>query len=123
MTNSLYEKYGGSSTVVAIANDFYRRVMRSAALKGYFENVNMDRLIGHQVKFLSQVLGGPDTYSGRTLQRAHQGLKIDAQAFEEVARCLRDSLTEAGVENDDLQAILKIVASTRNDIISQTAAS
>lgn len=119
MHQSLYEKYGGDAAVTSIARDFYQRVLSSAALRGYFEGVQMERLLGHQIKFLSKVMGGPDAYAGRSLEKAHRRLRIDDDAFDEVAQCLRDALAEAGVEDTDLQSILRIVASVRRDIVHQ----
>ena len=42
---SLFEKYGGFATVSTIVRQFYKDVVASPNLEGYFENVNMESLI------------------------------------------------------------------------------
>ena len=73
---TLYEKYGGFSTIHQIVRNFYGDVLAEETLKEYFAHVPMEFLIKHQSDFLSQVLGGPIQYQGRTLREAHQRLNI-----------------------------------------------
>ena len=117
MGEALYDRYGGFTAVSGIVQDFYDRVLQSELLREYFKEVDMEGLIAHQTDFLCKVLGGPDNYSGRSLKAVHRGLNISAEAFEEVARCLEQSLDQAGVERVDIDAVLNIVASTREDIV------
>src|SRR6478735_9256438 len=104
-SESLYDKYGGFGGISGVVHDFYKRIQRSASLKKYFANTDMDKLIDHQIKFLCKVLGGPDNYDGRTLDRAHVKMKIDDAAFNEVGGHLKDALEAAGVEAQDVQTI------------------
>ena len=63
---TLFEKYGGVATVSRIVSKFYREVMNRPTLQPYFQGVDMTRLINHQVKFISHVLGQPaSVYEGR----------------------------------------------------------
>ena len=48
--------------------------------------MNMEKLINHQVKFLSQALGGPQQYSGMAMNAAHKNLAITEDAFNEVTK-------------------------------------
>ena len=119
MAQSLYDKYGGFPTISAVVQLFYDKIDQTPALARYFEHVKMPALIGHQTKFLCKVLGGPDNYEGRDLERAHKHLDIDGEAFGIVAGLLKESLDESGVEAQDVATILSIVGSVRGSIVSR----
>ena len=62
-----YDAIGGGPAVSAVVNDFYVRVLADPQLVPYFEGVDMARLKRHQVLLVTQVLGGPAKYDGRSL--------------------------------------------------------
>ena len=115
---TLFEKYGGFGTVNGIVRNFYRDVLDSPSLNTYFHGIDMETLIDHQTKFLSHAMGGPATYAGRTLKNAHKHLKITTQSFNEVAEILQEALEDAGMEEQDIEAVMGIVASTVKDIVT-----
>jgi hemoglobin len=115
---NLFEKYGGVPTVSRIVSRFYREVLERPTLRPYFEGVDMARLISHQVKFISHVMGQPaSVYEGRTLELAHGGLRITGAAFGEVAEILRATLVEAGMVPDDVDTVMGAVARARTAIV------
>ncbi|HYX32438.1 MAG TPA: ATP-binding protein [Oligoflexus sp.] len=116
--DSLYDKYGGFVGISGVVHDFYKRIQKSESLQSFFAHTDMDKLIDHQIKFLCKVLGGPDNYEGRTLDRAHRLLKIHNQAFDEVGGHLKDALIGAGVEAQDVATILAVVESVRAHIVT-----
>jgi hemoglobin len=117
MTN-FFEKYGGFAAVSQIVRDFYKGVMASPRLKPYFHATNVDYLIEHQTKFLSQILGGPAEYNGRALLLAHANMGITEEAFTEVAEILQDVLEDNGIEDEDLSTIMGIVGSVKDQIVT-----
>ena len=58
-TDSLYAKLGGRSSLDAIVEEFYGRVMEDPALAPCFARTNPAALRNRQVQFLTQALGGP----------------------------------------------------------------
>ena len=115
---TLFEKYGGVATVSRIVSKFYREVVSRPTLQPYFQGVDMARLINHQVKFISHVLGQPaSVYEGRALGAAHGGLRITGEAFGEVAEILRQTLVEAGMEPGDIDTVMGAVAGARQAIV------
>ena len=118
MSLTLFDKYGGVPTVSRIVSRFYREVLERPTLQPYFQGVDMPRLINHQVKFISHVLGQPaSVYEGRTLGAAHGALRITSEAFSEVAEILRRTLTEAGMEPVDIATVMGAVAGAREAIV------
>src|SRR4051812_5242094 len=114
----LYEKYGGVAAVSQNVPAFFDKVLASPSLDPHFASGEMEALIDHQTKFLCKVLGGPDNYAGRAMRTVHRHRNITAQAFNQVARLLKDSLEEAQVEPADVTTIMGIVASVRGDVVA-----
>jgi hemoglobin len=117
VSETLFDKYGGFSTVGSIVHSFYEKVMDTDSLLHYFEGIDMERLIRHQTDFLCLLLGGPVNYSGRDLRQAHRRLNITEEDFNLVAELLEETLEECNVEYDDIEAIMRIIVSTKPDII------
>jgi hemoglobin len=115
---TLFEKYGGFAAVSHIVHDFYDRIRASKSLAPYFEHVEMSRLVRHQIAFLCKVLGGPDNYEGRALEKAHAHLNVSPEAFAEVAVLLQESVQDAGVEPADVATIMGVVSAARPQIVS-----
>jgi hemoglobin len=108
---NLYEKYGGFSAVSKIVMSFYNRVLDSDQVGDYFENIDMKNLIDHQTKFVASVMGGPASFSDDMLHRVHARLEIDQEDFDEVARLMRESLIEHGLDEHDVDSIMLTINS------------
>ena len=116
---SLFEKLGGFSAVSKIVSEFFDELLSNDSTAPYFANSNMKRLMDHQVKFISQALGGPVEYTGQTIRDAHKNLKISEKAFDEVAKILEEVLDDNDVESGDISQIMNVVGSLKNDIVSK----
>lgn len=116
---SLYARIGGREVVEAVVSDFYERVFSDPLLEPYFENVDREALYAHQVQFISAVSGGPVSYDGDDMQRAHEGMGITEAAFDRVATYLAEALRENGVAADDVDAILDEVGALEPDVVGQ----
>jgi hemoglobin len=117
---TLFEKYGGVPTVSRIVSAFYREVLSRPTLQPCFQGVDMPRLIDHQVKFISYVLGQPaSVYEGRALGAAHMDAGITGEAFAEVAQILQSTLEGAGMAPNDISSVMSTVAGTRAAIVTR----
>lgn len=114
---SLFEKYGGIETVSKVVNELYDELEQNEITAPYFENSDIRALMNHQITFLSQVLGGPQQYSGKAMNAAHTGMKISEEAFFEVANTVKNILEDNGVEDDDVASIIALLASLKDDIV------
>ena len=115
---SLYDKYGGIPVISKIVHNFYGRILKSPDLKKFFENVNIESLMSHQIQLFSHVMGGPTQFDLGRLKNAHSRMNIQGEHFAEVAEILEETLEDAGVEEEDIQTIMGIVASTRSEIVA-----
>ena len=116
---NLFEKYGGTPTVSKVVTNFYGKILSRPHLKAYFAGVPLPKLIQHQVRFMSMVMGQtPSAYNGQSMDKAHQRLSITAEHFGEVAQILESCLNEAGMAADDLAAVMAAVASLQGAVVS-----
>jgi len=114
---SLYDELGQEPAVNEVVERFYRRVLADPDLSPLFTDVDMDRLKAHQVALFTKVLGGPDRYSGRSLEAAHRGLNISDTQYDKVGGHLTAVLGELGVGDEALTTVSTTLAAVRPDIV------
>ena len=67
MRQTIFERYGGFSKVSKVVMSFYDKILNSSILAPYFAKTDMKRLIDHQTKFISSLMGGPASYTSEHL--------------------------------------------------------
>lgn len=118
-TISLFDKYGGVPTITEVVRAFYKKVLGHPDFKQYFENIDMEKLIMHQIEFVSYAMGKPKSdYPDSKLYEGHKNLKISDSQFDKIAVILKSVLMEFKVEKKDILKILDAVESKRNLIVS-----
>lgn len=106
MEKPLFERHGGFAAVRRIVSAFYERMLESRRLAPYFAQTDIRRLIDHQTRFITQVMGGPASLPDRQLERAHAGLGVTTAEFAEMVELLRLTLDEAGLAPADIEQVL-----------------
>lgn len=118
MSDSLFDKYGGFGSVSRVVMAFYDRLLDSDEIGDFFDDVDMKRLIDHQTKFVSSLMGGPASYTDERLEQLHAHLDISGPDFDEMKRLLEETLTEFSFEETDKEAVLAAIESRRSLIVS-----
>jgi hemoglobin len=118
---TMFERYGGIAFVTRFVLLFYDRVLASAALAPYFAEVDMRRLVDHQAKFISSVMGGPSSYSNATLREVHAHLQINDREFDEMIGLFRAALEESKIVAADVEAIIADLNAHRPHIVQGRA--
>jgi hemoglobin len=114
---SLFERVGGFAKVRLIVSDFYDRIFDSEQLRHYFQDIDMARLIDHQTKFVSALMGGPASYTNDHLTRAHARLGITPEEYDEMAELFRETLEDFDVPAADVERLHAHVLSLRDHVI------
>ena len=114
---AMFDKYN-LQAISLVVTDFYDRILASERLAIYFVGVNMDRLREHQTEFISHIMGGPITYTGRELASAHKPLNIKEPDFLEIAHILEQTLLDNGVEPKDVATLMNLVAAQKDKIVA-----
>lgn len=117
MSDTIWERYGGYGFVAKAVDDFYARVLLSRDLAPYFVNINMEKLVEHQIETIGAVMGGPYDLDIEVLRRSHARLKIKLAHFGEIAAILSLTLEDNGLTEADRDALMAVVASTRDAIV------
>jgi hemoglobin len=118
MEQTLYEKFGGQETISKVVDYFYLElVLKDDTVNHFFKDTDMEKQRRHQTKFISFALGGPNQYSGASMEKAHEGMNLQPEHFDAIAKHLHDALAHFGVSEADIDTALTKVASLRDDIL------
>ncbi len=121
MASSLFQKYGGFAAISRVVLTFYDKVLDSDQIGDFFEKIDMKRLVDHQTKFISSLLGGPASFADERLQQLHAHLDISNQDFDEMAKLLAEALEEHGFEPADRDAVVREIEARRSYIVNHGA--
>ena len=121
MAQSIYDKYGGFSTVSRIVMRLYDEILDDDTIGPFFDDVDMPRLIDHQTKFMASLMGGPAAFTDAHIAGAHRELAIDDRHFDRLKEMLEGILTEFGVSAGDTAAMLAAIEARRSLLVKETA--
>ena len=120
--SSLFEKLGGREAVEDVVETFYRKVLADSRIKHFFDSVDMDRQILKQKSFITMVVGGPVSYSGKDMREAHKHLVargLNDMHFDAVVELLGQSLNEHGAASEDIAQVAAIAESVRAEVLNR----
>ena len=121
MSRTLFEHYGGFATVSRIVLDFYERVLDDDLVGPFFEDTDMRRLMDHQTKFVSSLMGGPAAYSDERLAEIHRHLTIADDHFDRIVLLLGESLGDHGVAPEHVADVTREFERRRPLIVTARA--
>ncbi len=101
---------------------FYEMALDSEQIGDYFEDIDMPRLIDHQTKFVSSLIGGPASFSDDRIEAVHRHLNISHDDFDEMAELFGHALAQHGVSDGDVKVALRAIEGKRAIIVARTAA-
>ncbi|MBL1102460.1 group I truncated hemoglobin [Streptomyces coffeae] len=120
---SLYERLGGIYRIATVVDDFIDRIMVDDRLNA---NPRVDdahhRVLPPGFKYLvtemvGEATGGPQRYTGRTMEDSHRDLRITANEWEAFIDDFNQTLDRFGVAEQERSELLAIVQSTRGAIV------
>lgn len=117
---SLYQRVGGENAIVAAATLFYDKVLVDPELAPFFAELDMDAQVRKQVAFMSWAFGGPERYQYRPLAEAHADPRsrgLSAHHFDRATLLLLATLQELGIEPALIDEAMRIVESTRAQVL------
>ncbi len=117
MEKTLFETYGGFSAVSRIVLDLYDRLLDDDEVGPFFDDVDMSRIVDHQTKFVSSLMGGPASYTDDQISRTHARLAIADVHFDMLDKILRDTLKDHGVVQEDIDTIAAAFEARRGLVV------
>ena len=115
--SSTFQKYGGFSTVSRVVMTFYEMVLDSDVVGHHFDDVDMPRLMDHQTKFVSALMGGPSAMSDDRLRHVHRNLNITGAEFDEIVHLLSAAMTQHGMAQPDIHSVAQAFEEKRHLIL------
>lgn len=122
MPSSLYERLGGQAAVNTAVDIFYRKVLTDQRVNHFFDGVDMEQQINKQKGFLTMVFGGPNHYTGKSMRDGHRHLVqkgLNDSHVDVIIELLGATLTELGVDEQDIQEVAAIANSVRSDVLDR----
>lgn len=115
--SSTFEKYGGFGAVSKVVMTFYEKVLDSDVVGHHFDDIDMGRLIEHQTKFISSLMGGPVSIPDDRLRAVHHHLDINGAEFEEITHLLGEALEEHRFADEDISSLKVAIEGKRGLIV------
>ena len=115
---NLFDKYGGVPTIKLIWEKFYKVLLTRIWAKKIFINVDMEKLLLHQIQFVSFAMGKPESeFDDERLRKGHAGLKITPEQYDETIGILVKVLTDFKVKFADIKYLFDNIDSKKQLII------
>jgi hemoglobin len=119
--DDLFDLIGGSQTVQAATEAFYRRVFGDDTLSPFFKTTDLAQLSSRQSMFISMLLGGRVVYTGKDIHAAHAQAReqgLNDGHFDRFLGHFREALHEVGVEADKVEKVTKLLENRRNAVLN-----
>jgi hemoglobin len=118
MQQTLFNKYGGFAKISKVVLELYDRLLDDDDVGPFFDDVDMARVVDHQTKFVSALLGGPASFTDDQIRRVHADIEISDRHFEKLKSILNGTLTDFGLEPDDVLTVLDAFEERRGLVVS-----
>ena len=122
-SQSLYERLGGIYNIATVVDDFIDRIMVDARLNA---NPRVDEA-HHRVsppgfkylvtEMVGEATGGPQRYTGRTMEDSHRHLLITTDEWEAFIDDFNQTLDKFAVPQQEQSELRTIIESTREAIV------
>ncbi len=119
MTQSLYERLGGSEGITKIADSVVENHLVNPVISPRFVDGDKNALKNAAATFFIAGTGGPDVYKGKDMLAAHKGMNISAAEFMAVLDDSLNALEKNNIAQREQEEVLYILYSMRADILKQ----
>lgn len=117
-TAALYERLGGQPAIVAVVDEFLKRVAVDRRINARFINTDLAALRGNLVDFVCSATGGPCRYGGRDMQMAHAGMQVVEGEFVALVEDLAGALDALHVPKPEQGELLGALAPLKPKIVA-----
>jgi hemoglobin len=118
MSESLYQRLGGSSGITNIVEDVMTAHLSNPLVSPRFRNIkDLDHAKRLAVEFFCAGTGGPQPYTGKDMRLAHKGMNISEQEYVSVMDDILAALAKNGVRDDTKNEVVAILYALKGDII------
>lgn len=117
---TLFDRIGGLKGLQKVVKRFYKTLYWDDLVGHYFKNLDLEELVDHQLSFLRWSLGSRDfEYTPKALGKVHADLNITEKHFNRVGERLIEALNYAKVGQKEIDEIMAIVVSVKDQIVKE----
>jgi hemoglobin len=114
---SLYERLGGVDAITAVARAFEDRAAKDDRINQKFARTSLGRLTKEFVDQLCQDTGGPCTYTGLSMRRAHTNMGVTSGEWDAFMEDFVATLNAFNVGKAEQDELLSDLRPMRADIV------
>jgi len=115
---SQYEQFGGRPGIEALVEEFLVRILEDERINRGFAEVDIVNLNDRLVEQICVEVGGPCTYTGRSMAESHAGLGLGDADFIALVEDLVDAMDARGIPRTAQNRLLQRLARMHGDIVS-----
>jgi len=114
---SLYERLGGKDAISAVIDDFVARVAADSRVNQKFAKSDVERVKFHLKEQVCAVTGGPCTYTGNSMTKAHHNMKVTEGEFNALVEDLVATLDKFNVPAQEKSEVLGALGPLKKQIV------
>lgn len=118
MSQSLYERLGGTEGITRIACDVVDNHIANPAIKARFQDVDPDKLKRGAATFFITGTGGPAVYDGKDMLATHRGMNISEKEFMAVLDDALAALAKNDIPQREQEEVLFVLYSMRGEVVA-----
>lgn len=114
----LYEQFGGRPGIEALVEELLVRILDDERINRGFAGVDILNLNDRLVEQICVEVGGPCTYTGRSMAESHAGLDLGEADFNALVEDLVAAMDAQGIPRTAQNRLLQRLARMHGDIVS-----
>jgi hemoglobin len=111
-------EFGGVEGVKALIDTFVSKVAADPHINVYFAKTNIPHLKYELTQQVCEIVGGPCTYTGQSMDQSHRGLQVTTAAFNYLAQDMIDAMDERGIPIAAQNYLLRQLAAMEPQIVT-----
>jgi hemoglobin len=119
---SLYRRLGGREGIALVVGDFTANMAGDPRVNGRFKGLKPPEVEKFKSNLSDQICeasGGPCSYLGRDMKKAHEGMKITEAEWNATVENLVKALDKHKVDAQSKQELLGALGPMKKDIVGQ----
>ena len=116
---SLCDRIGGLEGIIGFVDIFYDIIANDPRISSYFVGHSFEKIKHGQRAYITELIGGPKLYRGRTLEEIHVNLAIDDYLFDCYVQDAALALKQCGVSYELTDQVLMQLESVRAAVVGQ----
>ncbi|GGJ80621.1 group I truncated hemoglobin [Pseudomonas matsuisoli] len=117
--DALYRDLGGREGIAQIVEGMLLNVAGDRRISAHFQKVDIVRLRVMLIDYFSQETGGPQDYTGDTLEESHKGMDLSPTDFNALVENLQAAMSVQGVPVRTQNQLLARLAPKRHEVIDK----